>query len=696
MSKLVGEAKPTAFHNMLSKLGQEGRLLRLYTQNVDGLDAGLAGLETEIPLNMKGPWPTTVQLHGGLDKMSCSKCSKVVDFDPALFNGPKPPLCKFCADVDRVRTDHAGKRSHGIGRLRPRMVLYNERNPDEDAIGSVVSADLRTRPDAIIVVGTSMKIPGVRRIVREMCGVVRDRRDGLAVWINRDGPPLGKEFEDCWDLVVKGPCDEVANQFTLSLEPKSSHQECTNSDVETAKGRVDVEVRMPSPTKQFTQMLTPAASPAPKPVEVKKLKLKLKPPPEDSKPRNSLSSKSKPSKAGRPAKTDKGPLKPNPKPSGTSKKKTALTTDQKHSYTQLTSSFKITKPTDCISTTAATKSKSKSKSSSPSATTTPRKHQQEPIQLSSPPPTSPRLPPYRLSNSKPSPSKPSAPKWKPTHHHQSPQKLSGSIFPNLSLDLSPSKSLPAMYFAPTLPVEVPSRPSSRRQSLPHRPGLHERHSTSSSASSNDSNSNSNLNSSRSSTRSLLSTRSFKPPSLSMLPLGLDGTADINTDVNGFRYRNTNTVQANKRISSSPPPHSPLTSPVLPPVYDEEEAQLEVKAEAEAETETEEALEKPLLGDKNGKGEGGGRKAEARISDLSDLSALNSLAEESEESFLTAVEGEYQKGGMKREGRREEESRKVGEVISNVNANPNVNMRLMREGTVSPVSIPKGMEILLCT
>ena len=257
LSEQVSSAKPTAFHEMLSTLGLEGRLLRLYTQNVDGLDVGLPFLETEVPLNPKGPWPRTIQVHGGLGKMACSKCSAISDFEPQLFDGPDPPPCPKCMESDRIRTNHAGKRSHGIGRLRPRMTLYNERAPDEDAIGAVMAADLRARPDALIVVGTSLKIPGVKRLVREMCGVIRDRKDGLTIWMNMDPPPLGKEFEDCWDLIVKGPCDDAVKQW------KKSHlKDQGGSDSEKEKATVSAE-----------SLLTPRASP---PISDKETKPKLK------------------------------------------------------------------------------------------------------------------------------------------------------------------------------------------------------------------------------------------------------------------------------------------------------------------------------------------------------------------------------------------------------------------------------------
>ena len=207
-------AVPTAFHHLLATLAQEGRLMRLYTQNVDGIDTSLPPLSTQVPLPKKGPWPKTVQLHGGLDYMMCSKCHAVSDFDAEQFKGPSPPPCPSCVENDKIR-QLADKRSHGIGRLRPRMVLYNEHNPDDESIGSCASYDMRIRPDAVVVAGTTLKVPGVRRIAREMCNIVRDRQDGVTVWLNIGPEPMGKDLEGKWDLVVKGPCDEVARHVNM-------------------------------------------------------------------------------------------------------------------------------------------------------------------------------------------------------------------------------------------------------------------------------------------------------------------------------------------------------------------------------------------------------------------------------------------------------------------------------------------------
>ena len=265
LAHMTQTAKPTAFHQMLASLAQEGRLMRLYSQNVDCIDTNMDPLATKVPLNTKGPWPTTVQLHGGLAKMVCSKCGQLEDFDGSLFEGPEPPPCVPCTTMDEVRTAVAGKRSHGIGRLRPRIVLYNEYNPDEEAIGNVSKADLRRGADAVIVVGTSLKIPGVRRLVKELCLSTRSRRDGFTAWINVDAEPQGAEFKDCWDLVVRGGSDDVARLVGLPRwdEPDVGSPSNWNVTGDENIGLEKLEVVLDSsvsPTKKTSRETTTTTS----------------------------------------------------------------------------------------------------------------------------------------------------------------------------------------------------------------------------------------------------------------------------------------------------------------------------------------------------------------------------------------------------------------------------------------------------
>ncbi|KAL4774957.1 NAD-dependent protein deacetylase hst4 [Aspergillus nidulans var. acristatus] len=266
LSEEAEKSSPTAFHHMLARLGSDNRLTRLYTQNIDGIETSMPPLATQIPLNVKAPWPRTIQLHGSLEKMVCQKCRHMSTFDRVMFDRPDAPECPECVLTNQFRME-TGQRSHGIGKMRPRIVLYNEHNPDEEAITSVMNADIRSRPDALIVVGTSLKIPGVRRLVKSLCSVIRSRRNGVTMWINNE-PPSGKEFEDCFDLLVKGDCEEVARLAQLKRwddDSKPIFDECQSADVERIKneqGPLSVVITTPKKAKVQTQtgMLTPSSS----------------------------------------------------------------------------------------------------------------------------------------------------------------------------------------------------------------------------------------------------------------------------------------------------------------------------------------------------------------------------------------------------------------------------------------------------
>lgn len=341
LSQLVKSAKPTPFHHLLASLSKEGRLLRLYTQNVDGLETSMEPLNTVVPLQPKGPWPKTIQLHGGLEKMVCSKCNEISQFDASLFEGPQAPLCRGCEETDNVRTSHAGKRSHGIGRLRPRMVLYNEYNPDEEAIANVFRADLRARPDAVIVVGTSMKIPGVRNMVKDICKKTRDRRDGITAWINLDSEPSGTDLKNCWDLVVRGRCDDVASLVHLPRFDESIEQGVETivddakyeSDVRRVKLEVEIRTSLPRDSNTAQEdALTETKSPSlgqvqgmPTPSASPKIRTALPTKPKPSQTKLNFSSQtakaastsiSKPSKKTTQRKP-KQSKKPEPKPKAT-------------------------------------------------------------------------------------------------------------------------------------------------------------------------------------------------------------------------------------------------------------------------------------------------------------------------------------------------------------------------------------------
>jgi NAD+-dependent protein deacetylase SIR2 len=53
-------ASPAQSHLIIAALIKEGRLLRLYSQNIDGIDTQLPLMNTLIPLPLKSLWLKTV------------------------------------------------------------------------------------------------------------------------------------------------------------------------------------------------------------------------------------------------------------------------------------------------------------------------------------------------------------------------------------------------------------------------------------------------------------------------------------------------------------------------------------------------------------------------------------------------------------------------------------------------------------
>ena len=127
LHSLTSNAKPTAFHSFLDKLSP--RIQRLYTQNIDALELRFLSLSTKIPLPTKSPWPKTIQLHGDLNVAICSKCHWIGALTPSRLFSSEEMACMECREADDIR-QVVGKRSQGIGIVRPRVVLYNEPNPD--------------------------------------------------------------------------------------------------------------------------------------------------------------------------------------------------------------------------------------------------------------------------------------------------------------------------------------------------------------------------------------------------------------------------------------------------------------------------------------------------------------------------------------------------------------------------------------
>jgi NAD-dependent SIR2 family protein deacetylase len=161
-------AKPTVFHQFLRALDNRLTLLRVYTQNVDGLELK-AGLHTAIPHNFsktQNPPVRCIPLHGTLDELQCSSCISIFKLEPyypSLINGQFPECSQCCQNADERA--QRGARKLQVPRMRSNIILYGEEHPHGDIISKVQKSDI-SEIDFLLVVGTSLTVDGTTKMIR--------------------------------------------------------------------------------------------------------------------------------------------------------------------------------------------------------------------------------------------------------------------------------------------------------------------------------------------------------------------------------------------------------------------------------------------------------------------------------------------------------------------------------------------------
>ena len=172
-----GGPKPTPAHHFLKLLEQKGLLHRIYTQNIDGLEA-LARISTD----------KLVECHGHFRSASCTNCKTEMDIEDCrkiMVDDGKPPECPKCGSL-----------------VKPNIVFFGEEMPSrfmEKIDGDTVACDL------LLVFGTSLLVMPVA---------------GIPSWVNRNVPRVLFNLEPAGgigtgiskhlrkDLFLQGDCDD--------------------------------------------------------------------------------------------------------------------------------------------------------------------------------------------------------------------------------------------------------------------------------------------------------------------------------------------------------------------------------------------------------------------------------------------------------------------------------------------------------
>ncbi|KAL1915754.1 uncharacterized protein VTP21DRAFT_6513 [Calcarisporiella thermophila] len=210
LKQLTQRCTPTRTHAFIRRLFKTGRLLRCYTQNIDGLETK-SGMETRLENN-----PSVVQLHGSMEEVRCTLCNAKQRFSPQLctvFSEGRAPPCMECEGRNDARRT-VGRRPLAVGRIRPDIALYSEEHPHGETIGRMQIKDLRAQPDLLLVMGTSLKVTGIRAFVREMAKAVH-ARGGKVIFVNRT--EIAKEWETVFDYHVLSDTDAWSDRVDKAL-----------------------------------------------------------------------------------------------------------------------------------------------------------------------------------------------------------------------------------------------------------------------------------------------------------------------------------------------------------------------------------------------------------------------------------------------------------------------------------------------
>jgi NAD-dependent histone deacetylase SIR2 len=90
--------------------------------------------------------------------------------------------------------------------LRPDIVLYGEHQNNGEDIADMVNHDLDTKPDMLIVMGTSLSVPALKCLVKHFANEVH-KHGGLSVLVNRTDVGLKGRWWDIFDYHVKDDID---------------------------------------------------------------------------------------------------------------------------------------------------------------------------------------------------------------------------------------------------------------------------------------------------------------------------------------------------------------------------------------------------------------------------------------------------------------------------------------------------------
>lgn len=200
LKKLCDASSPNLMHEFLVSFPKS----RIYTQNIDGLEEK-AGMLFTRTMGTHG-----VYLHGNLSFLVCQYCGFKSRFDSeavkALEDGDEI-FCGKCTARSN-KEQNQGRRKRPIGTMHPGLIHYHQSHPDGAFIGKLIEKDKDC--DMFIVIGTSLKVDGIKKIVKLFAKSISVA--GRRILVNKTA--LGKEWDGVFDYFYEGDCIDFIADYS--------------------------------------------------------------------------------------------------------------------------------------------------------------------------------------------------------------------------------------------------------------------------------------------------------------------------------------------------------------------------------------------------------------------------------------------------------------------------------------------------
>ncbi|KAJ1307441.1 hypothetical protein OPQ81_001542 [Rhizoctonia solani] len=269
LATLSDAAQPTPFHDMLRGLDVRGQLLRVYTQNIDALEER-AGLSFGVPTfpsrsrKRKAETSPTHKISSTQPRSSSSERSTApsptshlyapsetpsssAQTSPRFDTSTYSPVTPLCTSPWHFEESVLSFETHSLAHNVPssmELVAWSASVPGELLVFVQVSYYIMNRigkaklnvtnsgrkrrsgDDLLIVAGTSLRIPGAKRIVREFAKALHPNSyansdDSVqthqtavkTVYLNLEFPVPAREWDGVFDFWVQGDVQTFARGF---------------------------------------------------------------------------------------------------------------------------------------------------------------------------------------------------------------------------------------------------------------------------------------------------------------------------------------------------------------------------------------------------------------------------------------------------------------------------------------------------